>query len=360
MISQNLQLEAKRAEVEVARAAVVVAESELEELNNTTPVEPPVEPSVPQEPTTEAPPSTEEVPEQDVATDTDSKPENATDTDSKSEEETTEEAPIEEEQPVAPPATTVEPGTEEVPEEITYTAEELAQAIKDKKAEISRLLIDYQLQQVELEIMEYQYQTGEVVCNFDGIVKTVADQETALLNNEPFIVVSGTEGYTVETAIGELDLMSVEIGDYVSLFCYDNSMVYEGTITHISDIPSSGYNYSMAEESFYPVTISIAGGEDLSRGMYMEITLDDNSYEFSDSFYLELAMVRKENGNYYVMKEEDGRLVKTYVQTGEILWGSMIEIKAGLSPEDYIAFPYSADAVEGVHTIQESIDVLYR
>lgn len=366
--SQNLQLESKRAAVEVARAAVVVAENELEVLNNTTPVEPPVEvpvePPVPETPTTEVPSSTEETPEPEVGTDTDAKEETSTDTDAKPEEEPTTEAPATTEQPVAPDAVTVEPGaedvTEEVPEEITYTAEELAQAIKDKKAEISRLMIDYQLQQVELEVLEYQYSTGEVICNFDGVVKTVADQETAILNNEPFIVVSGTEGYTVETAIGELDLMSVEIGDYVSLFCYDNGMVYEGTITHISDIPSSGYNYSAAEESFYPVTISISGGEDLSRGMYMEITLEDSDEEFSDSFYIELAMVKSENGNYYVMKEEDGKLVKSYVKTGEILWGSMIEIKAGLSPNDYIAFPYSADAVEGVHTIQESIDVLYR
>lgn len=347
--SQNLKLETKRAEVEVARAAVVVAENELEKLNNTTPVEP----SVPQESEPEMPASTEETPGE--ATNTDAKPETATNTDVKPEQ-----PPATEEQPVAPEAVTTEPGAEDVPEEITYTADELAKAIKDKKAEISRLLIAYQLQQVELEMMEYQYSTGEVICNFDGVVKKVADQETAILNNEPYIVVSGTEGYTVETAIGELDLMSVEIGDYVSLFCYDNSMFYEGTITHISDIPSSGYNYSAAEESFYPVTISIAGGEDLSRGMYMEITLNDTDEGFSNSFYLELAMVRKENGNYYVMKEEDGKLVKCYVKTGEILWGSMIEIKAGLSPDDYIAFPYSADAVEGVHTKQESTDVLYR
>ena len=60
------------------------------------------------------------------------------------------------------------------------------------------------------------------------------------------------------------------------------------------------------------------------------------------------------------MKEVDGKLVKSYVATGEILWGSMIEIKGGLSPNDYIAFPYSADAVEGVNTVQESIDVLYQ
>ena len=92
----------------------------------------------------------------------------------------------------------------------------------------------------------------------------------------------------------------------------------------------------------------------------MEVMLMDSSAGMSDSFYIEMAMVRKENGNYYVMKEVDGKLVKSYVATGEILWGSVIEIKGGLNPNDYIAFPYSADAVEGVNTVQESIDVLYQ
>ncbi len=381
--SQNLQLETKRAEVELARAAVVVAENELEKLNNTTPVEivvPPVveepateAPVVTEEPTTEAPVVSEE-PTTEEPESTEEMPETSTDTDAKQEEPTTEEVTVEEpttEEPTTESVIVDEASTEvtdqealpEVDEatgEITYTAEELAQAIKDKKAEISRLTIDYQLQQIELQILEYQYSTGEVICNFDGIVKKVIDEETALLNNEPFIVVSGTEGYTVETAVGELDLMSVNIGDMVSLYCYDNGMMYYGTITSISDVPSNEYNYSMAEESFYPVTISIDDGTDLTRGMYMEITLMDNSEDASNSFYIELAMVKKENGNYYVMKEEDGKLVKSYIKTGEVLWGSMIEIKAGLSYKDYIAFPYSKDAVEGVHTVHESMSVLYQ
>lgn len=380
--SKSLQLESKRAQVEVARAAVVVAENELEKLNNTVPVQPPVVPPVPEEPTTETPttevpttevPDTTETPEVptggESATPTDATPQELTSTEepTNTEQPASTEEPANTEQPVAPEADVTTPeGTPEdtqsegEPEEITYTVEELALAIKEKKAEISRLTIDYQLQLIELQIMEYQFSTGEVVCNFDGVVKKVVDQETAILNNEPFIVISGTEGYTVETAIGELDLMSIQEGDMVLLNCYDNGMVYDGTITHIGDIPSSGYNYSAAEESFYPVTITINGGEDLSQGMYMEVMLMDSSAEMSDSFYIEMAMVRKENGNYYVMKEVDGKLVKSYVATGEILWGSMIEIKGGLSPNDYIAFPYSADAVEGVNTVQESIDVLYQ
>ena len=86
----------------------------------------------------------------------------------------------------------------------------------------------------------------------------------------------------------------------------------------------------------------------------MEITIN-NEDEDEGSFYIPLAYVRKENGNYYVMKDVDGKLKKQYVKTGKIIWGDTIEIKSGITMEDYVAFPYAKDAVEGVKTKQSSM-----
>jgi len=47
------------------------------------------------------------------------------------------------------------------------------------------------------------------------------------------------------------------------------------------------------------------------------------------------------------MVAENNRLKKRYVQTGANYWGSEIEIKQGLSVDDYIAFPYGAGENEG-------------
>ncbi len=366
--AQSLQLETMRADVEIARTAVLAAERDLNILQNTTPEEPTTEEPTTEEPTTEEPtteePTTEEPTTEEPTT----------------EEPTTEDSPTSEETTdnVQPQASVAPRETErlsqspihnegemdaegDLPAEQTYTKEELAQAIADKQNEIKRLNIDYQLKQIELEILEYQTATGEVRCNFDGVVKTVADQETAILNNEPFIVVGGTDGYTVQGYIGELALSSVQEGDAVSMFSYDNGMTYTGVIDEISDIPVSDYYiYDGTQQSYYPMTISVTEGDGLKQGMYMEITVEQSGTDSdSDSIYIPLALVDKENGSYYVMKEVDGKLRKEFIKTGKIIWGDTIEVQSGVGMEDYLAIPYSKNAKEGVRTVEKSADEAY-
>lgn len=373
--AQSLKLEAMRADVEIARTAVLAAQRDLNILQNTTPVEPTTEEPTTEEPTTEEPtteePTTEEPTTEEPTT------EEPTTEDPTTEDNPTSEEPTDNVQPQASVAPReveqlsqspvhnegqmdVEgdvPG--DVPDEQTYTKEELAQAIADKQNEIKRLNIDYQLKQVELEILEYQTATGEVLCNFDGVVKTVADQETAILNNEPFIVVGGTDGYTVQGYIGELALASVQEGDTVSMYSYDNGMNYTGVITEISDMPTSDYySYDGTAQSYYPMTISVTEGDDLTQGMYMEITVEQSNDD-SNSVYIPMALVDKENGAYYVMKEVDGKLQKVFIKTGKIIWGDTIEVQSGVSIDDYLAIPYSKNAEEGVKTVQKSAEDAY-
>lgn len=84
-----------------------------------------------------------------------------------------------------------------------------------------------------------------------------------------------------------------------------------------------------------------------------------NDTTTSDSVYLPIHYVRQENGNYYIMKaDKDGRLVKSYIKTGKIMYGTNIEVKGGLSMKDKICFPYGKDVKEGVRT-KETDKVLY-
>ena len=59
------------------------------------------------------------------------------------------------------------------------------------------------------------------------------------------------------------------------------------------------------------------------------------------------------------MKEVDGRLKKQYLETGKIYYGSQIVVKSGVTSEDYIAFPYEKEAVEGKVTVHKENDDLY-
>ena len=45
--------------------------------------------------------------------------------------------------------------------------------------------------------------------------------------------------------------------------------------------------------------------------------------------------------------------------TGKIYWGQYIVVKSGLKPDDFIAFPYAKDAVEGKVCKEADISDLY-
>ncbi len=381
--AQSLQLDTLATEVELARVAVLAAERELKELKEITPVEETTEAPTTEEPTTEAPttqtptteeptteePTTEEVPSSTPLDATDTDAENDSTESSNGQKAETQHSTTE--APITETPTTQAPTTEDVltdsddaisdlenePEKITYTEKELKQAIKDKEAEIRSLNIAYQMMQVSYQIMEAQNATGELVCTCNGVVRTVIDEETAIANNEPLIVVGEADGYIVDTAIGELALGKVEIGDSVSMMCYDDGMTYEGVITNISDIPYDENYYGDPSQSFYPMTISVMDAENLFVGMYMEISLQGNM-EQEESLYISSAFVKYENGGYYVYKDIEGTLTKCQVAVGTVSYGDL-EIVGGLSYDDYIAFPYSADCVEGVRTKHESVDKLY-
>lgn len=349
--SQNLQLELMAADVEIARVSVIVAERQLEKLKNTTPVEPTTEPPVTEAPTTEAPPTEAPSTEDPGATPTDAEQDNK---------------PQENPAPAPAPEPTPEPVPEPVPPEDleqTYTKEELEKAIKDKENEIKSLRTAYQLEQIKYEIASYQSANGDVLANFDGVVKTLSDQEESILNNEPFIVIGTTDGYTVQSDIGEFSLMTVGIGDSVTIYSYENGMTYTGTITEISNIPSNNNYYYGTVETYYPITIAVDDPEGLTQNMWLEVSLDGGfSDEDTGVLCLQTAFVMSENGNSYVMKQVDGKLEKCYVKTGKSYWGSYVEILSGLNEDDYVAFPYLSSAVEGTKTTEISLyeSSLYR
>ena len=218
----------------------------------------------------------------------------------------------------------------------------------------------YEIAQVKLQMEEMQNATGEVLANFDGVVKSVITADEAASSGDPVLVVSAADGYLVESQIGELAMSTVKVGDTVSMYCYDTGMNYEGTITEISTFPADGYtNYNGKVETYYPIKIALIDSTDVSQNMYMEITLNSGSEDTSGGFYLSKAFMKQEGSNYYVMKDVDGRLKKTYIKVGNKTSGDAVLILGGLTMQDYIAFPYLDEAVEGVKTVKKSTDDLY-
>ncbi len=382
--AQSLSLETKRTEVELARTAVLVAERELNEMKTIVPVEnmPQPEPTT-EAPTTEAVPTTEEAPNGDttVSTSTDATP-NGNDNTAKDGGNTVNNVPAAEGTPTSEGTgenASGQPNSDAVntseqqndaadtgdtpPEEnggtdeVYYTRDELNKMITDKQNEIKSLNTAYQLKEIEYEIMENQLSNGQITANFDGVVKTVKNEEDAISENTAMIVLSGTSGYTVNSSIGELSLAKISIGMEVELLCYDNGAYYTGKITDIQTMPLSGGYGGETVETYYPVTITIDDADDLQQGQYMEITLPSSGD--ATNLYILMPFIKRDNDNYYVLKEENGRLKKVYVETGKIMWGEIIQIKSGLSMDDYVAFPYASDVEEGMKTKHANFEGMY-
>ena len=306
--ANDLQLELQKSELELSRVSIIDAQRELEKLKQTTPLE--------DIPTTEAPI---------IATDSDA------------------------------------PQPDDIPDvDVPPTREELKNQIAQKEQEIKSMQTQYEIAQVKLQMEELQNSTGEVLANFDGVVKSVTTADEAASSGNPVLVVSAADGYLVESQIGELAMSTVRVGDTVSMYCYDTGMNYDGTITEISTIPADGYsNYNSKVETYYPIKIALNDATDISQNMYMEITLNSGSEDTSGGFYLSKAFMKQEGSNYYVMKDVDGRLKKTYIKVGNKTSGDAVLVLGGLTMQDYIAFPYLDEAVEGVKTVQKTTDDLY-
>lgn len=391
MTSQKIQLDIMASEVELARVAVIAAQNELAKLKATTPVEPTTQSPTTEEPTTEKPttekpttekpttekptteepttekptteePTTEKPTTEDTGTEDSGDSTEASDKKDKTDKtnKTDKKDKTDKKKPTTEEVTTEEPddiddGSGDDFLQPTYTKEELAKAIAEKEAEIKSLQIDYQLQEVEYEIAKFRTENGEVLSNFDGVVKSVGDPDECIVNNEPYIVIGGDGGYTVRSYISELKLQDFSIGDSVTMMNYENGMEYTGKITEISDMPAEDYrSYGYPPQTYYPITISVDNTEGLSQNSWLEVSMNASKSNSSDTLYIEMPFVMSENGNYYVMKDVDGKLEKCYVKTGKIMWGSQIEIKGGVTMDDKLAFPYLTNAVEGTKTVEKS------
>ena len=123
---------------------------------------------------------------------------------------------------------------------------------------------------------------------------------------------------------------------------YETGNSYSGTITQIGTVPADSNGYygdNNPNSSYYPYTAYIEDTTGLKKGQYLDLTIDTATDEnTTGGLYISQEYVKDENGQSYVYKEENGKLVKQKVKTGKSLWGSYIEIKSGITDSDYIAF----------------------
>lgn len=242
--------------------------------------------------------------------------------------------------------------------EINKAILEKAQAVKEQEVnlKVAKLKLDKKLAELG---------DGNVYAEFDGTVKAVRDPDEAYNNSEAVVELSGGGGYYVSGTLSEMDLGSVQVGDSVSISSWMTGAACEGTIVSIDDYPTSNSNNwgdGNRNVSYYPFKVFVTEDANLQPNDYVDIQYqkDTSAEESGSSLYLQSMFIRTDSGKSYVMaRGEDGRLEQRWVQTGRDLWGSYTQIRGGLTIDDYVAFPYGRDVVEGAHTQEATTDQLY-
>ncbi len=245
------------------------------------------------------------------------------------------------------------------------TQDEIREMIREQETAIAETKL--QIREKAIKIRQYERSINEKVvkATINGIVKSAGSVD-GTGTDDSFIVVSGEQGLYVTVNVNELKLDQIQVGDTVTGTSYETNGVFTGVVTEISQYPSDendgnswfwyyGSDSDNSNASFYPVTAYIEDAEDLLEGSAtVQIQSNGNADTGSGNLYLENYFVRTDStGQAYVyIQGSDGLLKKQYVRTGGSLWGTGVEIKSGISTNDYIAFPYGKNVVEGAETLQ--------
>ena len=247
----------------------------------------------------------------------------------------------------------------------SMTQLDLNKAILEKAQAVKEQEVNLKVAKLKLDKKLAELGDGNVYAEFDGTVKTVRDPDEAYNNSEAVVELSGGGGYYVTGTLSEMDLGSVQVGDSVSISSWMTGAACEGTIVSIDDYPTSnGNNWGDGNSnvSYYPFKVFVTEDANLQPNDYVDIQYqkDTSAEESGSSLYLESMFIRTDNGKSYVRaRGEDGRLEQRWVQTGRDLWGSYTQIRGGLTIDDYVAFPYGRDVVDGAHTQEATADQLY-
>ena len=237
----------------------------------------------------------------------------------------------------------------EVPETERYSQSEINRMLQEQNSLVRSLRID--VAQAELDWKEARQSAGDGIVRaaHDGVVVSVRDPYSS--QGEPMIQVSSGDGYQIMSTVSEMQLSEVSVGDHITVMMWSNGMTYDGTIVKISQYPTQ---YSMSYSSggnvsYYQFIADLDCQDELQPWDGGEIQFGEGSGGQGDTFAIQAMFIREENGRSYVLAaDENDRLYKKYVEIGRILYGGWsVEITGGLSLDDWIAFPYGKNAVEG-------------
>ena len=243
---------------------------------------------------------------------------------------------------------------------IEYSAQ-----IQNLQAQVNQSNYDASSKQLEIDRQQAAMENNKVVSPMDGTVKEInesvadatgveGDMSSNMGSNnnstteKAYITIMATGDLRVKGTASEMNVRSMSNGQSVIVHSrLDETLIWKGTIKSIDLEHTENNNneimYGGGGEttSNYPFYIELENTDGLILGEHVYIEMDYGQTETKSGVWLDEFFVVQDAGGAYVWAENSkGRIEKREVQLGEYDSELMkYEILAGITTDDYIAFP---------------------
>lgn len=237
-----------------------------------------------------------------------------------------------------------------------YTQVEKDRLIAEQELEIKNLENSLAIANTALEAVKKAKNDLTVTATMDGTVTVIGDAAAPPKDGTPFCRLVGKKGTLLKSYIDENELLTVKVGDKITVTSYMTGTTAEAEIVEIDKYPSEmQYYYGRPNMSHYKYTAYIEKSDGFEVGEDVSVTMGSGMEE---AIALERCYVRTdENGTYAMVDDGNGRLTRREVKVKDIDNGGSrndyIAILDGLEEDDLLAFPYGVGGVEGARTTTE-------
>lgn len=252
-------------------------------------------------------------------------------------------------------------------DKLQYTVQIQTNQVDLKEAELN-----IKTKETEVEKSEQLLENADVVSPVNGRVQSIHEEGTDQNGNPlPFITIQKSGAYRIKGTLGELQRGGITEGSRLKILSRtDDSLSWMGTVTLVDyENPIQGSDNGMmmggdrgdemTTASKYPFYVELDSTDGLLLGQHVYMELDSGDGEGFAVSVPGAFLIREESGTNYVWAETGkGKLEKRGVVLGAYdEMTDTYEITAGLSPEDYIAFPDPEICREGAITTHNVEDL---
>ena len=242
---------------------------------------------------------------------------------------------------------------------LQYTIQIQTTQIDLKEAELN-----LQAKEKEVAQSESILQNADVKAPVTGRVTTISENGTDTYGNPlPYITIQQAGSYRIKGTLSELQRGGIMEGSRMKICSRsDPNTFWMGTVKLVDyENPSQGNSNdmyygnntdSMTASSKYPFYVELDSIDGLLLGQHVYLEVDMGEEDTPSGPSISGAFLcYSEDGSAYVWAENNGKLEKRTVVTGEMdFMRNTVEILEGLTEDDYIAFPDPELCVEGAPT----------